>query len=147
MAAMTDEEKIALIRLRIADVPSSPLYPLFTDAEYLSMLNSVNGNVDRATVMAAISAAMQVSSISSREVIDDLSIQNDIASNYLKALDYLIKYPTTSPPANLIPWSVFDGMHHCKSLLEKAANLNCKHHGRSCCDDCLDTFHEAIFYG
>jgi len=146
--AMTDAEKIALIRLRIADVPSSPLYPLFTDDEYLSMLNSVNGNVDRATTMAAISAAMQVSSISSREVIDDLSIQNDIASNYLKALDYLIKYPTTSPPANLIPWSVFDGIP-CKSLLEKAANLNCKPHGRSCCDGCDDysvTF-EAIPYG
>ena len=119
---MTDEEKIAFIKLRIGDVPSNPLYPMFSDEEYEMALLASKGNVDRAVRMMAITAVMLAGSVSSREHIDDFDIQNDFSKNYLAALQYLINDPVSLIPDNLIPWI------HTKcgsSKLMDVADLSC----------------------
>lgn len=121
--AMSDEDKIKLIRLRIGDVPGSPFYPLFTDEEYQLMLDAVGGDVDKATIMAAISGAFQVSGISSREMIDDLQIENQIASNYMKALQFLVNNPVVRIPSGLMPWVAPDNSGAC--ALREVSNLSC----------------------
>ena len=103
--AATTEDKIAFIKLRIGDVTTNPIWPMFSDEEYEVVLNGVNGNIDRATRMMAISATMIVGSVSTREVVGDIEVQNVFATNYLKALDYLINDPGSKVPANLMPWT------------------------------------------
>lgn len=129
--AMTDEQKIQLIRLRIGDVPGSPLYPLFTDEEYQLFLDASGGDVDKATTMAAISAAFQVSTISSREVIDDLQLENQIAANYLKALQYLIDNPVVQIPSGLMPWTATTACD--RIALMDVDSLECGIHKRKGC--------------
>lgn len=115
---MTDEEKISLIALMIGDIPGGPYYPMFTPEQYLQFLTASKGNVNRAAVMAAISAGYIVASESSREVIGELSISSSSASNYLKLLDYLIDTAGKIPPEALMPW--FAGADTCdrNKLLE-----------------------------
>lgn len=108
---MTDEEKIALIRLMIGDIPSGPYYPMFTDEEYMTFLKAAGGDYNKATVRAAISANYLIGSESSREVIGELQISNSSGANYLKLLDYLIKTVGRVPPAGLMPW--FAGADGC----------------------------------
>lgn len=102
--AATTEDKIAFIKLRIGDVSTNPIWPMFTDEEYEVVLDGVNGNLERATRMMAISAAMIVGSVSTREVVGDIEVQNVFATNYMKALDYLINDPGAKIPVNLMPW-------------------------------------------
>lgn len=115
---MTDEEKISLIALMIGDIPGGPYYPMFTPEQYQQFLTASKGNVNRAVMMAAISAGYIVSSESSREVIGELSISSSSASNYLKLLDYLIATAGKIPPDGLMPW--FAGADTCdrNKLLE-----------------------------
>ena len=102
---MTDEEKVALLRLLIADTEKSPFYPLFSSEELLQLINLSGGDVRKASITAAISASMMVGSYSSREQIGDLVIVNDYAKNYAAALNHLITNPSFLIPDNLIPWS------------------------------------------
>lgn len=121
--AATTEEKIAFIKLRIGDVTTNPIYPMFTDEEYSMVLATVSGNVDRATRIMAISATMIIGSISTREVIGDLTIENTFAPNYLKAMAYLINDPVARIPANLMPWVSTD----CKpTKLQQVSDLTCE---------------------
>ncbi len=120
---MTEEEKIAFIKLRIGDVPSNPMYPMFTDEEYALALQAVNGNVDKAVRIMAMSAAMTISSISSREQIDDFVIENTFSTNYLKALDYLISDPISPIPDNLLPVILTKDCDRVK--LMDVADLSC----------------------
>lgn len=101
---MTDEEKIATIALMLGDIEGSPYYPLFTEEQYRKFLSMGKGSVNAAVVSAAISASFIVSSESTREVIGDLSISRSTGTNYLKALDYLIKNTNKQIPAGLMPW-------------------------------------------
>lgn len=101
---MTDEEKISLIALMIGDIEGGPYYPMFTPEQYQQFLTASKGNVNRAAVMAAISAGYIVASESSREVIGELQISSSSASNYLKLLDYLIATAGKVPPENMMPW-------------------------------------------
>lgn len=123
MAALTVEEKIAFIKLRIGDVTTNPIYPMFTDEEYTAVLNGNNGNIERTTRMMAISATMIVGSVSTREVVGDIEVQNVFATNYLKALHYLIHDPMTAVPLNLIPWVA--GLDSKPTKLEQATDLSC----------------------
>lgn len=104
-------EKISLIALMIGDIEGGPYYPMFTEDQYKKFLKAARGDVNRAAVMAAISAGYIVSSESSREVIGDLQISSSSASNYLKLLDYLISTAGKMPPAALMPW--FAGQDNC----------------------------------
>ena len=124
MATQTPEEKIAFIKLRIGDVPTNPLYPMFTDDEYLMVLNTVNGDVDKATRIMAISATMIIGSLNTREVIGDLTIENTFAPNYLKAMDYLINDPVARIPAGLMPWVA--GVDAAPTKLQQSTDLSCK---------------------
>jgi hypothetical protein len=101
---MTDDEKIALIALILGDIEGGPYYPMFTESQYRQFLSAAKGNVDRATVLAAISAGYMVAAEGSREVIGELSISSSSSSNYLKLLDYLVKTSGGRPPDNLMPW-------------------------------------------
>lgn len=101
---MTDEEKIALLALMIGDIEGGPYFPMFTEAQYRQFLAASRGDVNRAAVMAAISAGYIVSGESSREVIGELQISSSSSSNYLKLLDYLISTSGKMPPAKLMPW-------------------------------------------
>jgi hypothetical protein len=121
--AATTEEKIAFIKLRIGDVTSNPIFPMFTDEEYTVVLDGNSGNIERTTRMMAISATMIVGSVSTREMVGDIEVQNVFATNYLKALDYLINDPMTRIPANLMPWVA--GMDSQPTKLEQASDLSC----------------------
>jgi hypothetical protein len=113
---MTDEEKIALIKLMIGDVPASPFYPLFSDTDYGKWLAMYNGDIDKTVRTAAISASMFMATVESREVIGDLVLENEIANNYIKALNLLIANPTKSLPDGLMPWTANDGSDPIKLL-------------------------------
>lgn len=108
---MTDEEKISLLALMIGDIPGGPYYPMFSEEQYRQFLLLGKGNVNRAVVYAAMSAAFFVSGESSREVIGELQISSSTSSNYLKLLDYLIATTGKVPPDNLMPW--FAGADQC----------------------------------
>jgi hypothetical protein len=102
---MTEEEKIAALRLLIGDVPNSPFYQLFTDDELRTFLELNNWNLNAAVRMAAISASFQLSGWSTRERTGDIEVWSSLSSNYLKALDYLITSPGTLIPNGLMPWA------------------------------------------
>lgn len=100
-----DEEQIMLIRLLIGDTPASPLYPLFTDDELQQFLDMSKGNVMRAARYAAISASLVLAGYNTWETTGDISVRNNIASNYLAALRYFISDGSKDIPEGLMPWS------------------------------------------
>lgn len=108
---MTDDEKIALIALMIGDIPGGPYYPMFTEDQYKQFLAAARGDVNQATVYAAMSAGFFVSGESSREAIGELSMSASTSTNYIKLLDYLIKTVGKIPPSALMPW--FAGADEC----------------------------------
>lgn len=118
MAQMTDEEKIAIIALMIGDVPGGPYFPMFTEDQYRQFLKMAKGDVNRATVFAAMSAAFQLSGESSREVIGELSISSTTSASYTKLLDYLISEVGKVPPASMMPWFAGMGKPDCNKLLD-----------------------------
>jgi hypothetical protein len=112
---MTDEEKIAMIRLLIGDIEGSPFFPLFTDEDILRFLTLSNGNIYKAARMAAISASMLLAGWSTRERAGEIEVWSSLSTNYLKALDYFIKNPDTAIPDGLMPW--FGSKDSCSKLL------------------------------
>lgn len=98
------EEKVALIRLLIGDVPTSPFYPLFSDVELERFLELVGGNVKEAARYAAISGAMQLSGWSTRERTGNIEVWNDLSKNYLRALELLLQNQDKEIPSGLMPW-------------------------------------------
>lgn len=104
MNELTDEEKVALVRLLIGDVESSPFYPLFQDEDILQFLVIASGSVMDAARYAAISASMMLAGWSTRERTANIEVWNSLSSNYLKALDYLINNSNKQIPNGLMPW-------------------------------------------
>ena len=128
---MTDEEKIALIRILIGDLPTSPFYQLFTDEELQKLLDLNNGDLYKAARMAAISASMQLAGWSTRERTGDIEVWSSLSTNYLKALDYFIRNPDVSIPNGLMPW--YGSKDSCSRLL----NIQVCDHEDSCgCTSC-----------
>ena len=84
-------EKIKLVRLNIGDSSSSPFYPLFDDDEIASFLKMNGWNVRRASRQAAIAASMNFSQMATRERTGDIEVWNSVASQYIKALENIIK--------------------------------------------------------
>lgn len=122
---MKYKDKIPHVALMLGDIEGSPYYPLFTDEQYNQFLTMSKGDVNGAVVSAAISASFIVSSEATREVIGDLSISKSTGSNYLKALDYLIKNTNKQIPAGLMPW--VGGLGERNKLLDFRL---CDSHGR-----------------
>lgn len=104
MNELTDEEKIALIRLLIGDIPSSPFYPLYGDEELLQFLIVSSGNVMTAAKYSAISASMVLAGWNTRERTGSIEVWNSLSSNYLKALDYFVNTSDRTIPNGLMPW-------------------------------------------
>jgi hypothetical protein len=120
---LTEEEqiiadKISLLALMIGDIEGGPYYPMFTEAQYKQFLKAARGDVNRAAVTAAISAAYLVSGESSREVIGELQISSSSSNNYLKLLDYLISTAGKVPPAALMPWFAGQDQRDKNKLLD-----------------------------
>ena len=131
---MTDEEKIALIRILIGDVESSPFYPLFADDELQKLLSLNNGDLYKTARMAAISASMQLSGWSTRERTGQIEVWSSLATQYLKALDYLINNPGTLIPSGLFPWSANSCGGNKLLSIEVCDGDNCKDTCSCACD-------------
>jgi hypothetical protein len=94
------------VRIFIGDVPSSPFYQLFTDEEIQSFIDMSNGNIMEAIRFAAIAASMQLSGTNTRERTGDIEVWNSLSTQYLKALDNIIKDPSFKTiPSGLMPYA------------------------------------------
>ena len=101
--ALTDIEKI---RVLIGDTEGSPWYQLFTDDEIQAFLDMTGGNVMQAARLAAIAASMQLAGWSSRERTGDLEVWSNLSTQYLKALENLIKDTSSATlPNGLMPYA------------------------------------------
>jgi len=101
--ALTDVEKV---RLLIGDVPTSPFYQLFTDEEIQAFLDMTGGNVMQAARLAAIAASLQLAGWTSRERVGDIEIWSNLSTQYLKALENLIKDTSSATlPNGLMPYA------------------------------------------
>lgn len=101
--ALTDIEKV---RLLIGDVPTSPFYQLFTDEEIQAFLDMNGGNVMQAARLAAISASLQLAGWSTRERTGDIEVWSSLSTQYLKALENLIKDTSSATlPNGLMPYA------------------------------------------
>ena len=104
---MTLAEKISLVRLLIGDIPTSPFYPLYDDTEIEKFLTLSNGDVLKAAVYAAHGASMQFSGYTTMEKTGDITVRNELASNYLKALKLLIDSNKDNKGDKVFyPWSM-----------------------------------------
>lgn len=104
---MEIEEKIKLVRLLVGDIPSSDFYPLFQDEEIVSFLTLCKEDVQKAAIYAAHSASLLLSGFNTMEKIGDLTMRNEMASNYLKALKELISTADKRDEAKVyIPWGL-----------------------------------------
>lgn len=130
---LTDEEKIALLALMLGDIEGGPYYPMFTEDQYKQFLALGKGDVNRAVVYAALSAAFFVSGESSREQIGELSISSSTSSNYLKLLDYVINTAGKVPPPNLMPWFAGADMKDRNKLLDFERCSPRGYLSRGCC--------------
>lgn len=101
--ALTDVEKV---RLLIGDVPTSPFYQLFTDEEIQAFLDMTGGNVMQAARLAAIAASLQLAGWNTRERVGDEEIWSSLSTQYLKALENLIKDTSSATlPNGLMPYA------------------------------------------
>jgi len=111
--ALTPVEQV---RLLIGDVEGSPFYKLFEDSEIQAFLDMVNQDVYAAAKLAAISASFQLAGWSTRERTGDIEVWSSLSTQYLKALDYLIKNPDAAIPSGLFPWSA--NQSPCNKLMD-----------------------------
>ena len=101
--ALTDVEKV---RLLIGDVPTSPFYILFSDEEIQAFLDMNGGNVMQAARLAAIAASMQLAGWTTRERTGDIEVWSSLSTQYLKALENLIKDTSSATlPNGLMPYA------------------------------------------
>ena len=90
--AFTEEQqkKINLTRIYTGDIAASPFYPIFSDEEIGSILESQGWNLRKGIRWTAISASMYFAQLPSRERVDVLEEWNTVAQQYQKALKDLI---------------------------------------------------------
>ena len=84
------QQKIFLVRLYIADTPTSPFYQIFTDDEIGSILAYRGWNLQKAIRDCAIAASMQFAQMTYRERTGDIEVWNNVSLQYQKALQDLI---------------------------------------------------------
>lgn len=101
--ALTDVEKV---RVLIGDTEGSPFYQLFTDEEIQAFLDMTGGNVMQAARLAAIAASMQLAGWTTRERTGDIEVWSSLSTQYLKALENLIKDTSSATlPNGLMPYA------------------------------------------
>lgn len=84
------QKKINLTRIYTGDIAASPFYPIFSDEEIGSILESQGWNLRKGIRWTAISASMYFAQLPSRERVDVLEEWNTVAQQYQKALKDLI---------------------------------------------------------
>lgn len=104
--ALTDVE---LVNLSIGNTPSNPYYPILSEVEVQSILDSVDGDVHLAVKKAASNASFVVISIPNREKIGDIEMWNEYSKNYLLALRNLLEDNSYTLPKGLMPYA--GGIH------------------------------------
>lgn len=107
MATLTDEQKIFIIKLTIADVsPNNPFSPMFSDEEYQAFLDFNNGVVRRAIRMAAIAASMLMATVNYKEMVADEQIWSNVSRDYQLALKPLIAEDSINNlPDGIMPYA------------------------------------------
>lgn len=98
-------DPIMAVRILIGDTPTSPFYMLFSDTEIQFFLDQNNQNIQAAARMAAISASFQLAGWTSRERCSDIEVWSNLSTQYLKALENLIKQPVSTLPSGLMPYA------------------------------------------
>lgn len=98
-------DPIMAVRILIGDTPTSPFYMLFSDIEIQFFLDQNNQNIQAAARMAAISASFQLAGWVSRERTGDIEVWSNLSTQYLKALENLIKQPVSTLPNGLMPYA------------------------------------------
>lgn len=93
------------VRLLIGDTTTSPFYQLFSSEEITYFLEANGNNVQAAARMAAISASFQLAGWTSRERCSDIEVWSNLSTQYLKALENLIKQPVSTLPNGLMPYA------------------------------------------
>lgn len=96
---------VELVNLSIGNTTANPYYPILTDDEVQSILDSVDGDVHLATKKAASNASFIVIAIPNREKIGDMEIWNEYSRNYLTALNNIITDDTYTLPKGLMPYA------------------------------------------
>lgn len=122
------------VRILIGDVEGSPFYQLFTDEEIQGFLDMTNQDVFAAARLAAISASFQLAGWSTRERTGQIEVWSSLATQYLKALDYLINNPGTLIPSGLFPWSANSCGGNKLLSIEVCDGDNCKDTCGCACD-------------
>lgn len=118
--ALTDVE---LVNLSIGNTPSNPYYPILSNREVQSILDSVDGDVHLATRKAANNASFVIISIPNREKIGDIEMWNEYSKNYLMALRNILEDNSYTLPNGLMPYA--GGIHsedYCKTEMDRNRN-------------------------
>ena len=84
------QKKIGLVRLYIGDTQTSPFYPIFSDDEIASILESQGWDLKKGIRYTAIAASMQFAQVTYRERTGDIEVWNNVSLQYQKALKDLI---------------------------------------------------------
>lgn len=84
------QQKIGLVRLYIGDTQTSPFYPIFSDDEIASILESQGWDLKKGIRYTAIAASMQFAQMTYRERTGDIEVWNNVSLQYQKALKDLI---------------------------------------------------------
>lgn len=106
MDELTPEQqaKVDLMRLYLGDLPSSIFYPILTDEEYATILESTNWDVKKAVKIAGFSILFYLTQVNYRERTGDIEVWNNASIEYRKALnDFLDNFKETIPES-IIPW-------------------------------------------
>lgn len=96
---------VQLVNLAIGNTPNNPYYPLLTEEDITSILESTNDDVNAAIKRAANSAYMYIISIPTREKIGDIELYNTYASEYRQALSTLLTSSDYALPIGLMPYA------------------------------------------
>jgi hypothetical protein len=96
---------IQLVNLAIGNTPNNPYYPLLTDEDIESILESTDDDVNAAIKRAANSAYMYIISIPTREKIGDIELYNTYASEYRLALGRLLSSTDYTLPVGIMPYA------------------------------------------
>jgi hypothetical protein len=96
---------IELVNLAIGNTPNNPYYPLLTEDDIESILESTNDDINAAIKRAANSAYMYIISIPTREKIGDIELYNTYASEYRLALGRLLTSTDYTLPMGIMPYA------------------------------------------
>src|SRR5574344_809046 len=104
--AFTEEQqkKINLTRIYTGAIIASPFYPIFSDEEIGSILESQGWNLRKGIRWTAISASMYFAQVPSRERVEVLEEEHTVAQQDQKALKDRINDTSIS--------SIEDGLMH-----------------------------------